>query len=562
MAIILFLTSFATYLYTLYPSVSPFRDAGDLTASAFTLGIAHPPGYPVYVILGKIWSVLIPFGNIGYKMNLFSAFTSSLTVIMLYFIMKKISKDSFAGISVFLLSTIASLMMAFSTAFWRQSILAEIYSLNALFSVLIVYLLFSDVKASYRLLAAFLFGLGLGNHHTLVLLLPGIVYYSVAAKRIFTIGRAVALSLLGFSIYLFLPIRANRQPLNNWGNPHTISSFANVLMRSDYGTVKLSSRYSGMTNTFNDSAKMFWQLSRNQFGWLGIILTGIGVIFSLRNKLGKTMLLFFLFTGPFFIFFSRLPNNEFSLAMLEPACVLSSVFVALIIGTGIDNLMNITKERGIFSRLSPFFLVLPGFLFYQNFRQLNKRNNFLALDYGKNLLRSITENSYLLMTADIPIFTVNYLQNVKKERPDVKVILSSFMPWRIAEYEQKYPEIFYDENSVSTINTLLKKSDKELVFTEGVHSGLENYVSPRGLACRVRKNATITQKAEKVRQGRFIFELYTFRKPENQLDYYEKTVISYYTDASANAGVILYQAGRQKEAETEFLRKLEYDNHR
>ncbi|MDO8734210.1 MAG: DUF2723 domain-containing protein, partial [Elusimicrobiota bacterium] len=89
MAIFLFLIGFSTYLYTLYPSVSPFRDAGDLTASVFTLGIAHPPGYPVYVILGKIWTILIPFGNIGYRLNLFSAFTSSLTVIMVYFILKR-----------------------------------------------------------------------------------------------------------------------------------------------------------------------------------------------------------------------------------------------------------------------------------------------------------------------------------------------------------------------------------------------------------------------------------------------------------------------------------------
>lgn len=579
MAIFLFLISFSTYLYTLYPSVSPFRDAGDLTASVFTLGIAHPPGYPVYVILGKIWTILVPFGNIGYRLNLFSAFTSSLCGIFIFLIVKKRLGSSLLGV-------ISSFILFFSTAFWRQSILAEIYSMNALFAVLLVYLLFSDTKATAVLLAAFLFGLGLGNHHTLVLLLPVIIYLLIIKR----LGKTFLHStfyllpafLLGFSVYLFLPVRAKQQPLNNWGNPQTISSFANVLMRTDYGTIKLSSRYSGAADTLTDSAKMFWRLLKNQVGWLGIILTASGVFFSFRNKFGKTMLFFFLFTGPFFIFLSRLPNNEFSLAMLEPACVLPSVFIALIIGMGIGGLLNIIKGQILFSRiLPPLFLILPVFLFEQNFRQLNKRNNFLCYDYGKNLLRSIPTNSYLLMTADIPIFTINYLQNVEKRRRDVKVILSSFMPWRIAEYKQKYPEIFYNEprssslilstvsvhstqerqgeNSVSTVDMLLKKSDKEPVFTEGVHPGLENYVSPRGLACRVIKNTTTIQKAEKVRQSGFLFELFPFRKPKNQLDYYEKTVISYYTDASVNAGVILSQAGRQKEAEVEFLRKSEYE---
>ena len=579
MAIFLFLTGFSTYLYTLYPSVSPFRDAGDLTASVFTLGIAHPPGYPVYVILGKIWTVLIPFGNIGYRLNLFSAFTSSLTVMMVYFVMLEVrckTKDEKPFFNIHLTSLVSllpALFLAFSTAFWRQSILAEIYSMNALFAVLIIYLLL--LPTFHFLLPAFLFGLGLGNHHTLVLLLPGIFYLLI--KRLgktFLPSALYLLSafLLGFSVYIFLLVRAKQQPLNNWGNPQTISNFVNVLTRSDYGTVKLSSRYSGTTsrNTLTDSAKMFWQLFKNQFGWLGIVLAAGGVFFCFYRKSpdGRRHLsppyliffLFFLFTGPFFIFLSRLPNNEFSIAMLEPSCVLSSVFIALIIGTGIGGLMDILKGQLLFPRIfPPFFLILPIFLFEQNFRQLNKRNNFLCYDYGKNLLRSIPKNSYLLMTADIPIFTVNYLQNVEKMRPDVKVILSSFMTWRLAEYEQKYPEIFRGENSASTIETLLNKSDKFAVFTEGVHSGLENYVIPRGLACLVLKNATAVQKAGKVSRGIFLFELYPFRKSKNQLDYYEKTVLSYYADAAVNAGVILSQAGWQKEAETEFQRKLEYE---
>lgn len=586
MAIFLFLICFATYLFTLYPTVSAFRDAGDLTSSVFTLGIAHPPGYPLYIILGKIWTVLIPFGNIGYRLNLFSAFTSSLCIVMVYFIVRKISKDSHSHFSAILPSTVAVLTLAFSTAFWQQSILAEIYSLNALFAVLIIYLLF---VTRHSLLATFLFGLGLGNHHTLVLLIPGIIYLLI--KRL---GRTFLPStfyllpafLLGFSVYLFLPIRAKQQPLNNWGNPQTIRNFANVLMRADYGTVKLSSRHSGSTNTLTDSTKMSYQLFKNQFGWFGIILAIIGIFFCFYSEtfvgsrflsVGYTILLLFFFTGPFFIFLSRLPNNEFSLVMLEPGCALSAIFIAIIIGTGVDGHTDFLTGREKVKKLQgkksfPFspsyfltfslFLLVPLSMFYRNFQQLNKRNNFLALDYGKNLLRSIPKNSYLTMTADIPIFTVNYLQNVEKKRSDVKVVLHSFMHWRIVEYEQKYPEIFQNENSVSTVDTLLKKSDRFPVFTEGVHAGLESYVIPKGLSCHVSKSFLTTaaiQKVKKVRQSGFLFELYPFRKSKNVLDYYEKVVISYYTDACINSDVILSQAGLKTESKTAFQRKLKYE---
>ena len=79
------------------------------------------------------------------------------------------------------------------------------------------------------------------------------------------------------------------------------------------------------------------------------------------------------------------------------------------------------------------------------------------------------------MTADIPIFTVNYIQNVEKKRQDIKVVLHSYMPWRIDEYKKKYPELFSQGKSDSTTDYLLKISSRYAVFTEGVHSELEEY---------------------------------------------------------------------------------------
>lgn len=578
MAIFLFFTGFFIYLYTLYPTVPAFRDAGDLITSAYTLGIAHPPGYPVYIILGKIWAFLIPFGNIGYRMNLFSAFTSALCVVVVYWLAKKLFNDTWPAI-------ISTLFLIFSNSFWEQSIVGEIYSLNALFAVLIVYLLLlptSSPQANLlgRLpLTAFLFGVGLGNHQTLVLLLPGIVYMLVKRSEqkweevnksnfpSLTSFHFISLSfttfLLGFSIYLFLPVRAARQPINNWGNPRSFGNFVNVLLRSDYGVIKLSQRHSGTAGKLADSAKMCWKLQKKQLGWPGLILLTIGIILSFRDVPGKLLLLLSIFTGPFFIFLSRLPNNEFSIAMLDPACTLSSVFTVLMIGIVIKSM---PKKPLIFIFL--FISLYAGFI---NFLELNKRYNFLAYDYAKNLVRSVPKNSFLSMTADIPIFTINYFQEVEKKRQDIKVVLHSYMPWRIAEYEKKYPELFPLGKFGSTTDHLIKilslsepprrtgQESKYQVFAEGVHAELEEYSVPAGIICKITTNKDISSRAKMIKEKLYLYNLYPFRKPLGQLPYYEKQLIYYYTSSCYNAGVIFAQAGWQNEANAAFNRKLMFE---
>ena len=73
MIVVLFFTSFVYYLTGLSGTVPAYRDSGDLVASIHTLGIAHPPGYALYVLLGKLFVTLLPFGNIAYRVNVMSA---------------------------------------------------------------------------------------------------------------------------------------------------------------------------------------------------------------------------------------------------------------------------------------------------------------------------------------------------------------------------------------------------------------------------------------------------------------------------------------------------------
>ncbi len=86
-----FLTTFAVYLRTLCPSVY-VGDSGELIAAAYTLGIPHPPGYPIYCLVGKLFSY-IPVGSIAYRLNIMSAFFASATCAMLYLIIYSVIID-------------------------------------------------------------------------------------------------------------------------------------------------------------------------------------------------------------------------------------------------------------------------------------------------------------------------------------------------------------------------------------------------------------------------------------------------------------------------------------
>ena len=92
----IFGSTLIVYILTLSRSVY-FGDSGELIAAAYTLGIAHPPGYPLYTMLAHLFTYL-PFGTLAFRVNLFSAVTSSLTVVVIYFICLKLTSNRLASI--------------------------------------------------------------------------------------------------------------------------------------------------------------------------------------------------------------------------------------------------------------------------------------------------------------------------------------------------------------------------------------------------------------------------------------------------------------------------------
>jgi len=207
------------YSCTLAPTVH-ILDSAELTTGSYLLGLVHAPGYPLYLILGKLFSFL-PFGNVAYRVNLMSGVFAAATSLITFWVLLRLTQRRFISLG-------ATFALAFSYYFWQEAVVAEAYTLEtfmiALF--LLVLLKWRAVGSGNRWLSllALLFGLSLGNRTTTALFFPSVVLFILAETRgsILNDHKTLFLTfiafLLGLCIYLYLPFRYLADPPLNYAS--------------------------------------------------------------------------------------------------------------------------------------------------------------------------------------------------------------------------------------------------------------------------------------------------------------------------------------------------------
>jgi len=418
---VLFALSLLVYVKTLCPTVST-GDSGELIAASHCLGIAHPPGYPLYVIAGKLFTFL-PFGDIGFRLNLMSAFFSSLTVALLYFVILKVT-DSLRPAAVS-----ASLLFAFSKVFWAESVVSEVFSLNAFFLVLLVAIVLDIKKRGYPYLFSFIYGLSLCNHQSILLALPAFLYFISREVKAVPFSRKLPLmaffAFAGFSVYMFMPVRALRQPPLNWGNPSTLPRFIAVLTRAQYGTLKLYSE-KGHSNTLVSilsQTGIFFVSLVKQFTIAGFLTGIIPLPAFLRPRTpGKAIFSFlgtiFLFTGIGFLAVSNMPVSPTSVDMMTRFYIMPALIFAVWIGMGIMYGIEYLRKKRIYPPACAFIL-LPALAFLSHYRDNDRSKNYIAYDFAANTIETVEQGGILFMLGDDFMFPAAYLKIVEKRRPDV-----------------------------------------------------------------------------------------------------------------------------------------------
>lgn len=220
MALLVFFISFVVYWRTIAQTVS-FWDCGEFIACSFTLGIPHPPGAPFYLLLGRLFSMIPWTADIALRVNIISALTSSLTVMLTYLIIVRliqlwrgVAETLEDRVMVYASGIIGALAFAFSDTLWFNAVEAEVYAISLFFTAIVVWLILiwyekADDPGSdrYLLLIMYCVGLSTGIHLLNVLALPAvtlIVYFRKHNISFSKLLAGLALAALTFGLSLVI----------------------------------------------------------------------------------------------------------------------------------------------------------------------------------------------------------------------------------------------------------------------------------------------------------------------------------------------------------------------
>jgi tetratricopeptide (TPR) repeat protein len=569
----LWINVFILYVYTLFPTIAAYRDSGEMVTVSKLLSIAHPPGYPLYILLSNIFIKILPMGNYAYRLNIFSALISSFCAVIVYRLLKKMFFDSceknfFKEVIVYFIT----LIFAINYLQWYLSLVSEMYTLNIFFVVLIIYLsyiILIEKKLNFSYLLFFIFSFALTNRLDIILIFPFIffVFLEILKNSKFkfkTLSFIIFTIFLGLSVYLYLIIRSSTVPIINWNDPSKLKNFFSSLTRKTHGSTLdlLSTNYLPGEN-FVSGIDLYFKYLMSNYTVVGIVIILFGIIFLyLQNKT------FFFSTTVswitsciWFIYKANLPPNPHAMAILEAHFLLPNVFMFIFFVYGIKYFFY--KKLAYTKFLTLVFLCIT--IFYNlifSFYKLNKRENYFAYDYTKNLLHCVQKNSLVVVREDVQLFSLWYETLVCKNRDDIIFIGQglSGSRWYKDVYRQKN---FYlmriDKDNVENFIKENVMLGYKIYFTYDVDidfGNLKEYVvEPNGLCLEV-----LPKNENKENYSQFLFDEIMFYRNDYvydlEKDFFSSDLIEDYAKSRHNFGNYLMMKNYDTRAIEEFKKSM------
>ncbi len=433
-----FVIPFVVYTMTVCPTVA-ILDSAELTTAAVSLGLTRATGYPLYILLGFLWSRL-PLGNYALRMNLFSALTGALTILLVYLILKRFHIPGWA-------SMIALGLLATSPFFWGLSLVAEVYTLHTalLAATILLMLRWAEQPSGLNTFWLFLLvGFSLSNHLSSLLTLPGLGIYLLSKnhRRILT-PELILLAVLGLGVgllpYLYLPIRYTAKPVFNYAglfdsnglfypvNLHKIKGIWWVASGKVFST-RVGDNWRIWDQTIMIFIRGLW---RSFFGLgIGPGIYGLILMFK-RHRWESVFLLLTFLTNLVFFTTYRVIDLE---TMFLPIYLIFSIWVGFGL-VGLLRLINDPGDEGLFSLgfrrvyagdvLKGFLLVFLIFVSLWNWPLVTQADNWEGRDKAQTILEQVDEKALIFgKWTTIPI--LQYYQIVEGQRPDV-VLVNRFL---------------------------------------------------------------------------------------------------------------------------------------
>ncbi len=413
----IFLCAFGFYLITLHPAL-PWGDAPELIAASAALGVPHPPGYPLYVILGKLLSVM-PLGTVMMRMHLLSALCASCALVFLYRAAETFAtnREPIGRIS----RMACILWLGAAPVFWNAARAAEVYALLALFLSVALYLSLRARQPGrdFSGLAWFLAGVALVHHYVV---LPVLVWMLLQVrKRLFFL-------LIPSLLLLLIPMIRSRTGVElDWYHPASFHGWLALLTGGEFAG-NLSRGLSRFLNSPFPS--LFLDLSALLWPWgifLPLLFVGAWQLHRREKRCTREYAAILCIYVVFYLFYLVGDRDVFVL----PFFLVSAPLVCLGLEWCIGRLD--LRERGVIL-LCILLLLLPMVRAY--WRMALARDDTEAFRYSEDVLQVLPPNALLLVglyepSQDNEIFPLIYQQTVERRRPDVDPIGNGFLalPW-------------------------------------------------------------------------------------------------------------------------------------
>ncbi|XP_075359980.1 protein O-mannosyl-transferase TMEM260 isoform X2 [Mycteria americana] len=428
----------ALYTATLPPAL-PGGDAGELITAAYELGVAHPPGYPLFTLLAKLATGLLPVGSPAYRVNLLCGLLGAAAASLLFYTVFRLS-GSYAG------GILAAGVFSFSRLTWQWSIAAEVFSLNNLFVGLLMALTAHFEEAStakerskISKLGAFCCGLSLCNQHTIVLYIACIVPWVLSRlfrKAELSLGHLLKLGLCflaGLLPYLYLPASSylNRARWT-WGDQTTFQGFLTHFLREEYGTFNLAKSETGSGMREMLVFQLAQMKSELSLPVLALALVAC-VSTALPTKQQKSPVIW-LFAGMlclYSLFFAWRANLDITkplfLGVVERFWLQSNAAVAVLAGLGLAALASVGSAVLEGSRALPWLewlsaLALVASQVWANYSACDQSNNYVVDKFARNLLSSMPTGAVILLRGDLPGNALRYVHYCEGMRPDITLV--------------------------------------------------------------------------------------------------------------------------------------------
>jgi len=444
--IIALLIPFVLYLNTLLPGVD-FWDTGEFQTIAYTFDIAHPTGYPTYILLGKIFLLVFPFGSVAWKMNLLSAIYVSLGSLLIFLTIRKITKKT-------ILSLLISTLLSINPFVWNIAIKADPHSLHFLFTSLFIYLSYVRLLPLLGLVT----GLAIGNQMMSIFFVPSLIIILLVALKekvpLITIIKSVFMFILGTSVYLLLPIISLfKIPLTADYQINTWKNFIRYIFGQDFG----GSMFHWSKNNFQQTLIYYFSLLQKALPSFIWILIPIGFIsgFILRPIFNISLFSIYLTT----LFFAMTYQN----AAIERYYIPQFTILTIWISFSIRQILNLTQTK-IASFLMYLIIAISIIIMVLgNYTKIDQSNNTSASKWTEETLNSIENNAVFFSwwSYSTPLW---YAQMVEGNRPDLIIVNASEWQWeKMAEKYIDYKPVYFLEK----IN--LDNSNLELIKSGNVY---------------------------------------------------------------------------------------------